>query len=210
MRLPLATFILGLAALIVFGPVSAAGLSSQSDRFSGRDALQSATEVSPTPVLTPSAPTAQPTAASDEVEVIVETQGYGIPDDVILETDYGSLKVNQREELGPNHFREHLQVRLQASKLWVYEHEAVGDLPFERWESFDIVEATVPMAVFLHNPVAPCEDPTMENCNYVTGTGDHPSFKLTQRRTYYINLRVDYSKGSSYYQDRFTVTWTIK
>jgi hypothetical protein len=120
-----------------------------------------------------------------QANVVVETQGFGIPDYAIMVTDFGTQSVAGHEEIEKNHYRDFLQVPL--------------DKP-----------ATLGLTVFIHSPDAPCADPAMENCNYVQGTGDKPVFRLDENRNYWISVRVNYTRGASFLEDEFSVTWTIK
>ncbi len=160
-------------------------------------------------------PTVQPTPESFDVEVIVETQGIGIPDDALLETGFGDRSPYRHENLGPNHYRDFLQVRMDRSVMWIFEHE--GDLGIggqrsdESWALFPyIVPAPLALSVMIHNPTAACQDPTVENCGVVIGNGDKPVLTLDHDKSYDITLRVDYARGGGYNQDSFTVTTTIQ
>lgn len=154
-------------------------------------------------------PTVQPTSDPFEVEVVVETLGFGIPDNVVLETDFGNREVYVHESLEPNHYRDSLKVRLDSSVIWIFDHEGNlstenGTRNAESWVLFPVIADTpLTMTVSLHNPAAPCADPIGARCNYAPGTGDKPVFILNQNKNYHINLRVDYS------QDRFAVTSTL-
>ncbi len=167
--------------------------------------------VSADPTVEPT-PTVQPTSDPFEVEVAVETQGIGIPDDFSMATDFGNLSAYRHETLGPNHYRDFVRVRLDSSMMWIFEHE--GDLGIggtrsdESWEQFPVVVPTpLTMTISIRNPVAPCQDTSVVNCSYVTGTGNQPVFILDQNKNYEINVKVDYSRGD---RDSFTVTTAIQ
>lgn len=160
-------------------------------------------------------PTVQPTSDPFEVEVVVETLGFGIPDNVVIETDFGNRTAYGHESMGPNHYRDSLQVRLDTSVIWIFDHEGNlstenGNRNAESWELFPvIVDTPLTMTVSLHNPAAPCADSIRARCNNVPGTGASPVFILNQNKSYHINLWVDYSRGVDYSQDRFAVTSTL-
>ncbi len=156
--------------------------------------------------------TVQPNSEPFEVEVVVETQGIGIPDDTVMGTDFGNLSAYRHESLGPNHYRDFLRVRLDTSVMWIFEHEGNlstgGQRNDESWEQFPVIVPTpLTITVSIDNPVAPCQDTTIQNCNNVTGTGNGPVFTLDHNKSYDIHLRVDYTRGD---QDNFTVTSTIQ
>jgi hypothetical protein len=185
--------LLALISLLLLLPVSASGTAD--------------------PTIEPT-PTVQPTSEPFEVEVVVETQGVGIPDDAVIETDFGNNSGNRHENLGPNHYQDFLKVPLDSSVMWIFEHE--GDLSTggqrndESWGLFPyIVPTPLTLTVLIHTPVALCQDPTIKNCNSVTGIGDQPVFILDHNKSYDINLSVDYTRGASHNQDSFTVTSTI-
>ncbi len=145
------------------------------------------TAVPPTPTMTAtSAPVVEATpseSATGRVDVIVETIGVGIPDYAIMVTDFGTRSVARHEEIEKNHYRDYLSVPLNA---------------------------TFTLTVFIHNPDAPCEDPAMENCNYVLGKGDKPMFTIAQNKPVNIVLQVEYTRGPTFSADSFTVTSTLK
>jgi hypothetical protein len=160
-------------------------------------------------------PTVSPTPNAFQVEVVVETQGIGIPDDVLMETDFGNRGAYRHEILGPNHYRDFLQVQLNSSVMWIFDHE--GDLGIggqrndESWVLMPIiVETPITVTISLHNPAASCQDLAIAHCNYVSGTGYNPVYILDHNKSYSINLRVDYTRGASYDQDSFKVASTIK
>lgn len=156
-------------------------------------------------------PTVEPTPQSYEVQVVVETQGFRVPDDVVMETDFGNRTVYRHEILEPNHYVDYLKVRLETTMLWIFEHEGYGDRQDESWELFPaIAETPLTVTILMHNPVAPCQDPTVEHCNYVAGTGDKSVFMLDKNKNYHINLQVDYTRGVNDSPDGFTVTSTIR
>jgi mono/diheme cytochrome c family protein len=154
-------------------------------------------------------PTVQPTSDPFEVDVVVETLGFGIPDNVVMETDFGNRTVYAHESIETNHYRDHLKVHLDTSMIWIFDHEGNlstenGTRNAESWQLFPvIVDTPFTMTLSLHNPATPCADPVGARCNNVPGAGERPVFILNQNKSYHINLRVDYS------QDRFAVTSTL-
>lgn len=159
--------------------------------------------------------TVQPTAVAFEVDVVVETQGMGIPDNFVMETNLGNGSLFRHEDLGPNHYRDFVRVKLDSEMMWIFSHE--GDLGVggtrndESWELFPVIVPTpFTLTVSVHNPGMPCPNATIGNCNNVTGIGNQPVFTLDHNKTYNLDLRVDYTRGASSDQDYFTVTSTIQ
>lgn len=166
------------------------------------------------PTLEPT-PTVQPTPESFDVQVVVETLGIGVPDGLLMETGFGAFTPYRHEDLGPNHYRDYLQVRLGRAIMWIFEHE--GDLGVggqrsdESWALFPyIVPTPLALTVSIHNHAALCQGPMGDNCGAVTGNGDKPVFTLDHNKSYEIDLRVDYTRGGSLDQDSFAVTTTIQ
>ncbi len=160
-------------------------------------------------------PTVQPTSASFDVDVVVETQGIGIPENLIMAIDLWNNTAYRHEDLGPNHYRDFVQVHLDSAEMWIFEHEGNlstgGKRNDESWELFPyIVPTPITMTVSVQNHGMPCQDATIGNCNNVTGIGDQPVFMLDHNKSYKINLRVDYTRGASSDRDYFTVTSSIQ
>ncbi len=159
-------------------------------------------------------PTVQPTSELFDVDVVVETQGIGIPANLLMETGFGNHTAYRHEDLGPNYYRDFVQVRLDRGEMWIFEHEGNlstgGTRNDESWELFPyIVPTPFTMTVSVHNPGLPCQEATIGNCNNVTAIGNRPVFTLEHNKSYYIDLRVDYARGASSDQDYFTVTSSV-
>jgi hypothetical protein len=155
--------------------------------------------------------TAEPTPQSYEVQVVVETQGFGVPDNLVMETNLGAQTAYRHEILEPNHYRDYVNVPLETTMLWIFEHEGYGDRQDESWEIFPaIVETPLTLTVSIHNPVAPCQETAETHCGYVTGTGDQAVVILNKNKIYQIDLAVDYTRGAGDLKDRFAVTSTVR
>ncbi len=166
----------------------------------------------PTTELTP---TVQPTAESFVVDVVVETQGIGIPENLIMAIDLWNNTAYRHEDLGPNHYRDFVQVRLDSAEMWIFEHEGNlstgGTRNDESWELFPVIVPTpFTMTVSIQNPSIACQDATIGNCNNLTGIGHQPVFTLDHSKSYDIHLRVDYTYGASSDRDYFTVTSSMQ
>ncbi len=159
-------------------------------------------------------PTVQPTSEPFVVAVVVETQGIDIPDDLILQTDFGNHTAYRHIDRGRNHYQDFVQVRLDSAEMWIFAHEGNlgvgGTRNDESWELFPVIVPTpFTMTVSVHNPGLSCQDGTIR-CNNVTATGDPLVFTLEHNRNYDIELRVDYNRGAASDAGYLAVTSTIR
>jgi hypothetical protein len=160
-------------------------------------------------------PTVQPTSSSFVVDAVVETEGIGIPDSLILATDFGNNTAHRHENLGSTHYRDFLQVRLDSTEMWIFEHEGNlgvgGTRSDESWELFPVIVPTpFTMTVSVQNPGMLCQNATVPHCGDVTILGNQPVFTLEHNKSYTIHLLVDYTRGANFDQDYFTVTSSMQ
>ncbi len=160
-------------------------------------------------------PTVQPTLAPFEVDVVVETEGSGIPNNATLKTDFGFQRSYRHDDLGPNHYRDFLRVQLNSQTLWIFDHEGnVGTGGQRNAESWVLVPALqdtpFTTTVSLNNLITLEQNTRVTNCNAVTGKQTSQVFILNRSTPYNIYLRTDYVHGDRDSQDCLAVTATIQ